>query len=152
MTGMATTLDSDTLRRALAFAISLLALLVAHQVGDHVMQSDRQTAGKSGAGLPAWRAMVGHLLGYHVTAAAMLLGTAAAVGMPLTTAGVVAGLAFSAITHGILDRRWPVAAVLRATGAPNFARATTPLSGMQAADQALHQLALLISALFIAAL
>ena len=39
-------LGPDTIGRALVFSVCLLALLVAHQVGDHVLQSDRQAAGK----------------------------------------------------------------------------------------------------------
>ena len=82
----------------------------------------------------------------------LLLGTAAVLRLPLSTTGVIAAIAFSAVTHGLLDLRWPVRALLRATGSPRFAEATTPVCGMYAADQALHRLALLVSALFIAIL
>jgi hypothetical protein len=145
---MVPTLDAETVSRALVFAVCLLALLVAHQVGDHVLQTDQQAAGKAGS----IRAMAGHLLGYHLCFAAILLGTVGLLGVPVTGRGVIAGLAFSAATHAVLDLRWPVAAILRAARSPEFAKATTPVSGLYAADQALHKLALLISALLIALL
>jgi hypothetical protein len=149
---MAAPLDPDVVTRSVVFAVSLVALLVAHQVGDHVLQSDRQAGRKSGRGAPAVWSMAGHLLGYHAGAVVVLIGTAAALGLPLTIRGVAAGLAFSALTHGLLDRRWPVRAVLRLTGSSNFADSTAPVCGMYVADQALHKLALLISALLIARL
>jgi hypothetical protein len=138
--------------RPIVFVVALAVLLVAHQVGDHVLQTDRQAGGKAGRGRPALWAMAGHLASYHVAAAAALVGTFLVLDLPLTVAGVVAGLAFSAATHGLLDRRWPVRALLVRTGAARFAESTAPVCGMYAADQALHQAALLISALLIALL
>ena len=144
-------LDPTTATRAVVFAVTLIALLVAHQVGDHVLQTDRQAAGKTNGGR-WWRPMAGHLAGYHAMAGVLVVGTGAVLELPLTVAGVVSGLAFSALTHGLLDRRWPVRALLRATGSPRFAEATAPVCGVYAADQALHKLALLVSALLIASL
>jgi Protein of unknown function (DUF3307) len=148
-------LDPETLSRSVVFTVSLVALLVAHQIGDHVVQTDRQAVRKAdphgyGRG-PAARAMAGHLVGYHLTALVVLVATALVLRIPLRVSGIVAGLAFSALTHGLLDLRWPVRAVLRALGAPRFAEATIPVAGLYAADQALHRLALLISALLVAA-
>jgi hypothetical protein len=147
-------LDPATLSRAVVFCVAFAALTVAHQVGDHVVQTDHQAARKADARRVGWasagRAMAGHLLGYHLTAVALLVGCAVALRVPLTAGGVVAGLAFSAATHGLLDLRWPVRVLLRVAGAPRFAEATSPVCGLYAADQALHRLALLISALLVA--
>ena len=140
------------LTRSVVFAVALVALFVGHSLGDHVAQTDRQAAGKSEPGAAGWKALLGHLLGYHVTVLAVLLLTVAVLRLPVTPLGVGAGLVFSAATHGLLDRRWPVRAVLRATRSPEFAETTTPVNGMYVADQALHHLALLITALLIAAL
>ncbi|MFD0575467.1 DUF3307 domain-containing protein [Dactylosporangium darangshiense] len=131
--------------------MTLGALFVGHSLGDHIAQTDHQAAGKSGSGAAAWRALGGHLLTYHLTLAAVLLLTAAALRLPLSPLGVCAGFAFSVVTHGLLDRRWPVRAILRATRSPEFAETTTPVNGMYVADQALHHLALLGTALMIAA-
>jgi len=138
--------------RSVVFAVSVIVLLVAHQVGDHVFQTDHQATRKVDRSPAGLRAMLGHLAGYHATAAAALAGTGAVLGIPLTIRGVVAGLAFSALTHGLLDRRWPVRVILRLTRSSNFADRTAPICGMYVADQALHQAALLVSALLIATL
>ena len=138
------------------FAVSLATLLVAHQVGDHVTQTDRQAVRKADPatyGRPAAaRAMAGHLASYHATVLVLLLATDSLLRLPVSAVGVIAAIAFSAATHGVLDLRWPVRALLRVTGSPQFAEATTPVCGLYAADQALHRLALLISALLIATL
>ena len=42
--------------------------------------------------------------------------------------------------------------VLRVTRSPNFAEQTSPVCGMYVADQALHWLSLLVSALLLATL
>jgi hypothetical protein len=149
---MAPVLDSTVVGRSLVFVVSLLVLLVAHQVGDHVVQTDHQAAGKAGTGWPAMRAMAGHLGTYHALAAVLLVGVSYLLGLPLGPIGVLAGLGFSAFTHGLLDRRWPVRAILRASRSPKFAETTAPVCGMYTADQALHHLALLVSAVLIASL
>jgi hypothetical protein len=145
-------MSHETLTRSVVFAVALGALFVGHSLGDHIAQTDRQAARKSAPGAAGWRALAAHLLGYHLTVAAVLLLTAVALRLPLSPLGVAAGLAFSAATHGLLDRRWPVRAVLRATRSPEFAETTTPVCGMYVADQALHHFALLVTALLIAAL
>ena len=142
----------DTLSRSVVFVVALAVLLVGHSLGDHVAQTDRQATRKATPGRAGWRALAAHLFTYHVTITAALLLTCAALRLPLSPTGVVAGVTFSAVTHGLLDRRWPVRAVLRATGSPQFADMTTPVCGMYVADQALHQASLLISALLIAGL
>jgi hypothetical protein len=149
---MARSFDPTTLSRAVVFVVALVVLLVAHQIGDHVVQTDHQAARKAGPGWTAVWAMAGHLAGYHLCALLLLLAAFGLLGLPLTATGVVAGLAFSALTHALLDRRWPVTALLRALRSPRFAEATSPVCGPYAADQALHQGALLVSALLISAL
>src|SRR5258705_4071308 len=105
-----------SLSRGVVFVVALVVLWVAHQVGDHVVQTDHQAGGKAGAGWAAARAMTGHLLGYHTVAAVLVTGVFALLGLPLTVAGVLAGLGFSAATHRLLDRPTPVRRLLRAIG------------------------------------
>ena len=142
----------ETVTRAVVFVVVLVALLVGHSLGDHIAQTDHQATLKSEPGAVGWRALFGHLLTYHLTIVGVLLLTAFALRLPLSPVGVVVGIAFSAVTHGLLDRRWPVRALLVRTGSARFAESTAPVCGMYAADQALHQAALLISALLIALL
>lgn len=142
----------DSISRSVVFVVALVVLLVAHQVSDHVIQTDHQALHKTADGVSAGLAMAGHLVTYHAFAAILLVGTFLLLGLPLTVVGTATGFGFSAVTHGLLDRRWPVRWLLRRTGSAKFAEATTPVSGMYTADQALHQLALLISALLIATL
>jgi hypothetical protein len=137
--------------RSIVFVVALVVFNVAHQIGDHVLQTDHQAARKAEPGWVGVRAMAGHLLTYHLGAGGLLLGTFAVLGLPLTVTGVAAGLACSAVTHGLLDRRWPVRAMLRAVRASRFAESTSPVCGMYQADQAWHRLALLASALLVSA-
>jgi hypothetical protein len=144
--------DNATLAHQITFVVALVALLVAHQLGDHVIQTDRQASDKAGGGWAGARAMVGHLTGYHLTAAVVLASTAYTLALPLSIPGLVAGFAFSLISHGLLDLRRPVRLILRLTGSPQFAEQTTPVNGIYVADQALHWASLLVSALLIARL
>lgn len=143
--------------RARAFAVVLPALLVAHNLGDHIVQTDHQAAHKA----TSWTAMAGHVSSYTATCATALALTTRATGVQTSWRRTLAGLAFSAITHAVLDRRWPVIAILRRTGSPGFATSNTiragaggdqplPLHGPYLADQALHHVCLLASALIIA--
>lgn len=157
--------------RAAVFGAVLAALWAAHDVGDHVVQTDHQAAHKA----KDWGAMASHVGGYHAVQVAVLAA--------LRTVGVrppwwrlAAGVALSAATHALLDRRWPVVAVLRRTGCSGFAssnvvriqpgivrpgaihgeqfahipEAPLPLHGPYLADQALHHACLLVAALVIA--
>jgi hypothetical protein len=136
----------------MTFVITLLALIVGHQLGDHVMQTDHQASHKAGRGRIAARAMAGHLTAYHLTVGVVLAATAWALQLHLTWLGVSAGLLFSIITHAILDRRAVVRMVLQRTGSREFADQTSPVCGMYVADQSLHWACLLVSALLMARL
>lgn len=125
-----------------------LFLLIGHLLGDWVVQTDWQAANK--AWIPGKHVYVdglarvplrerkgwlesmwanqAHCLTYHLTMAIAVL--------PVWHSwATVAGFAVSWASHGFIDRRWPVRALLRATGSPGFAE---QLWGVIAADQALH--------------
>uniref|UniRef100_UPI003F490FB3 hypothetical protein n=1 Tax=Amycolatopsis sp. CA-293810 TaxID=3239926 RepID=UPI003F490FB3 len=140
-------------------------LHVAHNLGDHITgQTDRQAERKD-APTPedvatgdttrhsGWGALLAHLAQYHLTLG--VLGMLAWLVLPLhwSPAGVAAALAVSASTHALLDRKWPVRWLLEHTGSPAFAACTTGgLNGMYLGDQALHGLALGVSAALLAVL
>ncbi|MFJ2198507.1 hypothetical protein [Streptomyces violaceusniger] len=70
--------------------------------------------------------------------------------LQMSFTGLAAGLAVSAATHAFFDRRWPIRWLLEHIGAKGFAELKAAgMNGMYSTDQALHQTALLVSALLI---
>lgn len=139
---------------AVTFAAIAATLYAAHQLADHVFgQTDRQACNKAAQGWTGWRHNAAHVGLYHLVMAGMLLLTIRVLDLPVTAAGFLAGMAFSAITHAFLDRRWPVRWLLEHTGSAPFSRqASHGVNGMYLADQALHYGCLWAAALLIAAL
>ncbi|KAB1107483.1 DUF3307 domain-containing protein [Micromonospora aurantiaca] len=137
---------------ALVFAVVMAVLIPAHHLADHVVQTDADASGKAAPGWTGWRHLLTHVATYHLTVAVMLAVTVVLLDLPVSAFGLVAGIAFSAITHALLDRRWTVRLILRATGSAAFADRQTPICGMYLADQALHHACLWASALLIACL
>jgi hypothetical protein len=135
---------------ALVFAVAMATLVAAHQLADHIVQTDTDANAKAAPGLNGWRHLLIHVGTYHATALVMLLITAVSLHVPLTAFGMVAGLGFSAASHAILDRRWPVRWILEHTGSAAFADRMSPICGMYLADQALHYGCLWVAALLIA--
>jgi hypothetical protein len=136
---------------ALSFAVFAAILYAAHQLADHVFgQTDNQSSRKADAGRDGWRALVGHVVAYHVVMAVMVTVSVFALRLDPSMWGLAAGFAFSVLTHGFLDRRWPVRWVLEHTGSRPFSRMTSPICGMYLADQALHYGCLWVAALLMA--
>ena len=106
-----------------------LILLTGHLLGDWVAQSDWQATNKT----HSWVALAGHVAGYHLVMGLLLLLPVVRDGWPAGKA--LAVLAVSAASHAVIDRRWPVRALLRVAGSPGFA---TVEWGVIAVDQALH--------------
>ncbi|WDZ86379.1 DUF3307 domain-containing protein [Micromonospora cathayae] len=141
------------LESAIVFAVVAATFYAGHQVADHVLgQSDKQAAHKAAPGWDGWRHLLGHVVAYHLVVVVMLTITIAVLDLPVTVAGLAAGLAFSAVSHAILDRRWPVRWILNHTGSGDFADRQAPICGMYLADQSLHAACLWASALLVAAL
>ncbi len=97
-----------------AFGAVLAALWAAHDFADHIMQTDHQAAHK----VRSWPAMAGHVGSYT----AVQVGALALLRGGFSPGRLVAGVAFSAVTHAFLDRRWPVWRALALTGSPEFAK------------------------------
>jgi hypothetical protein len=110
-------------------ATVFLVLLAGHLLGDWVAQTDWQATTKT----RSWAALTAHVASYHLLMGLLLLIPILRDGWPAGKA--LAALAASAITHAVIDRRWPVRALLRASGSPGFA---TVEWGVIAVDQALH--------------
>ena len=150
------------------------ALMAAHDLGDHIVQTDHQAAHKA----DSWAAMAGHVGGYTGLQVAALVGLRALAGVRPSWRRTAAAVAWSAATHAFLDRRWPVKRILELTGSPRFAQpripaltvltrneqvnvkisriamqteeAPLPIHGPYLADQALHHGALFVAAAILA--
>lgn len=157
--------------RAARFGAAMAALWAAHDLADHVVQTDHQAFTKSGD----WRGMAGHICTYHVTQAAALAALST-LGVRPSWRRTTAGIIFSAASHAFLDRRWPVVRLLEHTGSKRFAQAVMPphhhgayrhadgsfgfhsgggahplpLHGPYLADQALHHVCLAVAAYVLA--
>ncbi|MEU6235404.1 DUF3307 domain-containing protein [Kitasatospora sp. NPDC047058] len=136
-------------------------LSVGHNLADHVIgQTDRQAGGKAAPSAAevadgvsprrGWGACLGHVAQYHLVMAVMLALVWAVLPLQMSFTGLAAGLAVSAVTHAFFDRRWPVRWLLEHVGSKGFAELKAAgMNGMYLTDQALHQTALLVSALLI---
>jgi hypothetical protein len=138
------------LTSAILFAVFLGVAICAHQVADHVFQTDNMAANKAKPGRTGWSYLLQHVYVYHTIMLGMLLVTVVALGLTISVCGLLLAIGFSAMTHAVLDRRWPVKWILDHTGSPEFAKLQSPLCGMYLADQGLHYFCLWISALLFA--
>lgn len=121
-------------------AIVFLVLFAGHLLGDWVAQTDWQATNKT----RSWAALAGHVASYHLIVALLLLIPVVRDGWPAGKALVA--LTVSAVTHAVIDRRWPVRALMRASGSPGFA---TLDWSVIAVDQALHLFILAMLALLL---
>lgn len=102
------------------FAAILGTLHAAHNLADHLVQTDAQALGKTRPS--GWlRPMAGHVGGYHATQLAALLTADRILDLGLSRWRTAVAVAFSAGTHAVLDRRWPVHRILELSGSPGFA-------------------------------
>ncbi|MEU6934418.1 hypothetical protein AB0A05_35425 [Streptomyces sp. NPDC046374] len=136
-------------------------LSVGHNLADHVIgQTGHQAAGKAAPSAAevadgvsprrGWSPCLGHIAQYHLVMAVMLALVWAVLPLQMSFTGLAAGLAVSAVTHAFCDRRWPVRWLLEHVGSKGFADLKAAgMNGMYLTDQALHQTALLVSALLI---
>ncbi len=151
----------DTTTHVATFAAVFAALFVAHQVADHWIQTQHQADCKGRPGWPGRIACAAHVTTYTLTALAALAALSLALGLPLSPGKVVAGLAVSAVTHYIADRRTPLRRLADLTGAGRFYALGIPRAGRDdnpslgtgsyALDQSFHYLFLFVAALVIAA-
>ncbi|MFE9536646.1 hypothetical protein [Streptomyces sp. NPDC006691] len=136
-------------------------LSVGHNLADHVIgQTDVQANGKAAPSATevaegvsprrGWGACLGHVAQYHLVMAGLLALAWAVLPLELSGTGLAVGLIVSAVTHAFFDRRWPVRWLLEHVGSKGFADLKAAgMNGMYLTDQALHQTALLVSALLI---
>lgn len=143
------------------FAAVFVALFVAHQVADHWIQTQHQADGKGRPGWPGRIACAAHVATYTLTALVALAALALSTDLDASPGKVAAGLAISAITHYIADRRTPLKRLAELTGSAKFYALGCPRpgrddnpslgTGSYALDQSFHYLFLFVAALVIAA-
>lgn len=105
----------------------LESLLLAHLLGDWLLQTNWQAQNKA----RSWRAMLSHVVTYHVVVLAVLV-VRFGFGNALVYA-VVVGLA---VSHAFLDRRWPVLWLMKKLGVGSNNESDRWLAVMF--DQSLH--------------
>jgi hypothetical protein len=136
---------------ATSFAAVAVTIYAGHQAGDYWVQTSGQAVRKSLPGSPGRLACAAHVSTYTATLAAFLFTARVFVPLPLSDPHVLAGLAVSAVSHYIADRRKPLARIARALGREDFYRAGDGLAtGAALLDQAWHWAWLFVSALVIA--
>lgn len=134
------------------FAAVYVALYVAHVVGDHWVQTDAQAAVKGAPGWRGRRACAAHVATYTATAALVVGAVAWRTGMHLSPVAVAVGLAVSAGSHYIADRRTPLVWLADRLGTGRFVRtAGGGISGAYLLDQSWHLGWLLVAALIVTA-
>jgi hypothetical protein len=136
------------------FAAVFIALYVGHMIGDHVVQTDWQAANKSLPGRAGYWALAAHVRNYVAAQWVALMALGLVTGAPwLTEWAPVWGLLVSGLTHGFIDRRWPVQWLCRRTGSEAFGKlAGHGLNGAYLVDQTLHIASLFVAALLVAGL
>ncbi|MFJ5804037.1 DUF3307 domain-containing protein [Streptomyces decoyicus] len=139
---------------AAVFAAVFAVLFASHVWADHCWQTDRWAAAKGRpepdadgpTAAESWRVLLAHVAVYHLVMALMLAVTTLLLHLPIGWSGAAAGIAFSAVTHGFWDRRWPVKAWMVLTGSGEFAKDP---QGRYSVDQAQHVFCLWGAALLI---
>lgn len=91
--------------RAAQFAAVYAALTASHEVADHWVQIDAQAVAKGKPGTEGVRACAAHVATYTATQAAALYAVQRATGMRLSWRRAALGLAVSALTHYVADRK-----------------------------------------------
>jgi hypothetical protein len=114
------------------------SLVIGHLLGDWLLQTEWQAQNKA----TRWGAMLVHVAIYHAVILVILVARYGAGAMPVYLA--VGGLA---ISHAFLDRKWPVAWLMRALRisvdrAPD--RALTLI-----VDQSLHLLLIALATVYL---
>lgn len=130
---------------ALAFLVVWVALTAAHHTGDYILQTDHQSAHKGLDNRHTFRlsALLGHVAGYTVAQAVAVTLAVTVLDLDVAPAGIALALAWSGITHGIIDTRIPVRVLMTATGSREF----YAKGGSAFVDQSLHHAMIFFGAL-----
>ena len=131
---------------AVTFAVSLPALLVAHHVGDHWVQTSHQAQGKAARDRSGACCCAAHVATYTLTTAVAQGLVWALFGLAINPLAFAAGQLLSAGTHYWADRRFTLAWLARVLGKFGYYEH----GGAYELDQAFHRFWLLAAALITA--
>lgn len=134
------------------FACVFVALWVAHQVGDHWVQSSSQALGKDAASWSGRRLCALHVASLALTKVITISLVTVVLALPINAAAVGIALAVDAVSHYWADRRAPLLSLAEKVGKGEFARlgdgqAAPAGTGAYALDQSWHVAWLMIAAL-----
>ncbi|MFE1900081.1 DUF3307 domain-containing protein [Streptomyces yangpuensis] len=129
------------------FAEIAFLLYLGHLLADYPFQTDHQAAHKAGCGRQGWTANVSHAATHILTCGLLLAAGSMALGWHLPLLPAAAAVAWIGISHGFIDRRWPIAAWMRIARQQGWAAH----GGAAHVDQTAHVLALTLAAFFLAA-
>jgi Protein of unknown function (DUF3307) len=142
---------------AAVFAAVFIALLVAHTVADHWVQTAHQAMNKGRRGRVGALACLRHVATYTTTTAVFGLVVWQFFGLGISVTGFVAGQVVSAATHYWADRRFTLAWLAGACGKSDLYSLGFPRpgcddnpslgTGSYAIDQSFHWFWLLVAAL-----
>ena len=142
--------------KAARFAAIFGTLYAAHQVADHHVQRDVDAQVKGWPGPEGRKACARHVASYTATAAVTLAATNRITQAGIRPGRALAALAFSALTHYVIDRREPLRRFAESTGHGDFYRLGQPRpgrddnptlgTGAYALDQSAHVGCLLVAA------
>lgn len=102
------------------FSVVLPALLVAHAVGDFLVQTRTQATRKA---LPGWvgrSACLAHVVSYTMVTVVVVGCLWGSFDLHITPWGFVVGQLVSAVSHYVADRRQPLERLARLTGRGDF--------------------------------
>lgn len=136
------------------------ALYAAHHIGDFWVQTDHQARTKGLPGRDGAMACLAHVVSYTLTAVIALMSMALVTGWSPAWGHLVAGLAVSAVSHYVADRRRPLRwladlaglHLFWVLGAPRPDHNDKPClgTGAYALDQSFHLGWIFVAALIIA--
>lgn len=111
---------------AVTFAVVLPGLLVAHQVADHWLQTNRQVRDKGRRGWPGRKACAAHVATYTVATASVVVVLWTVFGLQIAPLGFVVGQLVSGISHYWADRGFTLQRLCEVTGKGAFYRLGAP--------------------------
>lgn len=115
--------------RVSRFLITSAALLAAHAVGDHWVQTSHQATAKGAKGWPGRRACAAHVASYTATGVLATTAASRCLRVPLDGPAIVCAFVVSAVMHYVADRREPLRWLAELTGRDGYIRHITVRRG-----------------------